>query len=209
MVEGLQRPRPSERLLSDIEDLNHPCIAAPELEVWIRATFVDEGAFLFSEEHIHLQHAKIGILWCAVPLAKHMMTVVGQAEIPMARGNRWAKARHDQQLVGWFGAVPDFLLTFDPSYAATCSDATFCALVEHELLHCGQERDGFGAPKFKQDGSPKFGIRGHDVEEFVAIVRRYGVGAAAGRTAELVEAASQAPLIADIDIARVCGTCGG
>ena len=122
-----------------------------------------------------------------------MHAVAGQAEIPRAQGNRWAKARHDQQLRDWFGAVPDFLLTSDPAYAAAASDRAFCALVEHELLHCGQERDGFGAPKFRQDGSPAFGIRGHDVEEFVAIVRRYGARAAAGRTAELIEAARAAP----------------
>ncbi len=208
MAEGLQRPRPPESLLTDIDDLNRPCVPAPDLAAWIRATFVDEDAPLFNEEHIHLQSATIGVLWCAVPLARHMLTVVGQAEIPMARGNRWAKARHDQQLIEWFGAVPDFLLTFDPAYAAAAPDHVFCALVEHELYHCGQERDGFGAPKFKQDGSPKFGIRGHDVEEFVGIVRRYGVGAAAGRTAELVEAAFQCAAIDDTAIARVCGTCG-
>ncbi|WP_275593268.1 putative metallopeptidase [Rhizobium gallicum] len=74
--------------------------------------------------------------------------------------------------------MPHFLLTFDAHYASTCSDAEFCALVEHELYHAGQERDAFGAPKFRRDGSPAFGLRGHDVEEFVGVVRRYGADAA-------------------------------
>lgn len=37
------------------------------------------------------------------------------------------------------------LLTFEAEYAASCSDAEFMALVEHELYHAGQERDVFGA----------------------------------------------------------------
>ncbi|WP_158810450.1 putative metallopeptidase [Beijerinckia sp. L45] len=201
------RPRPPASLL-EIADLDKPCVPAHDLEEWIRATFVEDGAALYNEEHIHLLEARIGVVWCAVPLARHMLSVVGQAEIPMARGNRWAKARHDQQLVEWFGVVPDFLLTFDPMYAAAASDRAFCALVEHELYHCGQERDAYGAPKFKMDGSPKFGIRGHDVEEFVGIVRRYGASVGAGRTADFVEAALLAHDIDEPAIARVCGTCG-
>lgn len=50
---------------------------------------------------------------------------------------------------------------------------------------------------------PKLGIRGHDVEEFVGIVRRYG----AGDTAKFVAAAQRAPEVGHADIARACGTC--
>jgi hypothetical protein len=40
---------------------------------------------------------------------------------------------------------------------ASRDDATFCALVEHELSHCGQERDEFGMPRFKKStGLPAF-----------------------------------------------------
>jgi len=45
---------------------------------------------------------------------------------------------------------PGFILTFDASYASICSDAQWCALCEHELSHCGVEREPFGAPKFKK-----------------------------------------------------------
>lgn len=207
----LKRPQPPAHLLSfeDHDDLLRPCVPALDLEAWLRATFIDDGAPLFNEEHVHLQEAKLGVLWCAETLNRHMHQVVGQAEIPMARGNRWAKARHDQQLVEWFGFVPDFLLTFDAAYAASASDRAFCALVEHELLHCGHEKGPGGEPRFKMDGTPKFGIRGHDVEEFVAIVRRYGVSAGAGRTSDFVAAAAQAPDVDDEPISRCCGTCSG
>lgn len=40
------------------------------------------------------------------------------------------------------------------------------ALVDHELCHCDVSWD--------DDGNPKLGLRGHDVEEFAAIVRRHG-----------------------------------
>src|ERR1700704_5355662 len=81
---------------------------------------------------------------------RHGRRVVGQAERgdPAAMG-KWARARAALQVWEWFRAIPDFILTFDASYASICSDAQWCALCEHELSHCGVERDAFGAPKFK------------------------------------------------------------
>lgn len=206
---GLLRPRPPSRLLgAEGATTEQPVEPALDLIVWMRSTFIEEDAPLLNEEHTHLLDAKIGALWCSVPNARQMNAVVGMCETTQFQGGRWAKVRQHQQLLGWFGFLPDFLITLDASYADECSDAAFCALVEHELLHCGQERDPYGAPKFRKDGSPALAIRGHDVEEFVSIVARYGVGAAAGQTAALVEAASRAPLICATDIAGVCGTCG-
>lgn len=170
--------------------------------------FIDEDGPLTNEENAHLREARLGFLWCALPNARHGNPVVGQAELPTIQGGRWARSRFEQQVEGWFGEIPDFLITIHADYANQASDAAFCALIEHELLHCGQERDVFGAPKFTRDGRPKLGIRGHDVEEFVSVVARYGVGAAAGRTAALVEAANAGPTIAAADIAGCCGTCG-
>jgi Putative phage metallopeptidase len=89
-----------------------------------------------------------------------------------------AKARAELQVTEWFGEIPDFILTFGASYASICSDAQWCALCEHELSRCGVERDAFGAPKFrKSTGLPSFTLVGHDVEEFVGVVRRYGADA--------------------------------
>ena len=203
----MNRPQPPDDLVNPFSEPARVCVPAPDLEAWLREAFVDEGAPLENPEHVHLQHARIGVLWCAVPNARQGNRIAGQAEIPMARGGRWAKARHDQQLEEWFGDVPDFVLTFDPVYAATVPDLTFCALVEHELYHCGQARDAFGAPKFRKNGLPAFTMRGHDVEEFVGVVARYGAGSAAGRTAALVEAANAPAMFGDVDLRCVCGTC--
>lgn len=107
----------------------------------------------------------------------------------------------------WFGHVPDFLITLDASYCARCSDTEFCALVEHELYHVGHMNDEFGDPKFRKDGTPVLYIRGHDVEEFVGVVRRYGVGPSNGALARLARAAAGTPEVAQSHIAGACGTC--
>jgi hypothetical protein len=80
--------------------------------------------------------------------------------------------------------------------------------VEHELYHCAQVLDLFGMPRFRRDdGKPIFAMRGHDAEEFVGVVRRYGVGVAAGGVAELVKAANEVPTVARAAIGLACGTC--
>lgn len=206
---AIQRPMPPDDLLGgDGAVTDRPFVPAHELSSWTRATFIQEDGILANPDHAHLGEAFIGMLWCALPNSRQMNQVVGQAESGAIRGGKWQKARQEQQLVEWFGEVPDFIITIHADYAAECSDATFCALIEHELYHCGQKVDAFGAPKFTQDGMPAFDIRGHDVEEFVGVVQRYGVGASAGKTAELVRAANKGPTVAETLIQGACGTCG-
>lgn len=182
-----------------------PFRAAPELAEWARSTFISSDGSLANPDHEHLAEATLGCLWCALPRASKGNMVVGQAERRALQGNAWARARQEQQFAEWFGVVPDFVLTFHADYAASADDASFCALVEHELYHCGQEKDAYGAPKFRMDGSPAFTIRGHDVEEFVGVVRRYGIEATS--VGEMVRAANKGPEIAAASVAHACGTC--
>ena len=198
-----QRPIPP----GDLFDLDPPdwFRPAPDLAEWLRSTFIDEGATLENPDHVHLNHATVACLWTTSLNERAMRRVVGTCELGSSPASKWRKARADQQLIEWFGDVPDFLITIDANFAMAADDATFCAVVEHELYHAGQERDPFGSPKFRKDGSPCFKLRGHDVEEFVGVVRRYG-SKAAGVT-DLVEAANRPPIIALADIAGVCGTC--
>jgi Putative phage metallopeptidase len=211
------RPRPPSRLVDasgedavDRVRSGRYFEPAPELIEWAVETFIAEGAPLENIEHAHLRYARIAALWTAAPNSRYGRPIVGQAEFTRngvgGSQGKWAKARVEQQVMEWFGFVPDFILTFDARYAAACSDAELCALVEHELLHCGQERDEFGAPRFsKSSGLPAFCICGHDVEEFVSIVRRYGADAAHVRA--MIEAAAAGPEIAPASIASACGTC--
>ena len=179
---------------------------APDLIEWIVATFVAEGAPLVNEDHIHLRFATLAALWTNTPNSRGGRHIIGQAELmpPMAMG-KWQKARAEQQIVDWFGEVPDFLLTFYAPTAAEMDDASFCALVEHELYHCGQERDRHGAPKFTADGRPKLAIRGHDIEQFVGVVVRYGAEAAG--VTPMIDAAKGGPTVARATVAGACGTC--
>lgn len=183
-------------------------VPAPDLAEWATATFIAEGAPLQNVDHAHLVDAEIGFLWTSVMATRHMNAIVGQAEMLRFQGSKWSKARQEQQMTEWFGDLPDFVITIDARYAAQCDDVTFCSLIEHELYHCGQEIDQYGAPKFSRStGLPVYAIRGHDVEEFVGVVRRYGVGAAAGQTLALVEAAQRGPEIGKAKVTGACGTC--
>jgi hypothetical protein len=84
----------------------------------------------------------------------------------------------EQQMHEWFGRIPKYIITLAADYCEQCNDLEFCALVEHELYHIAQATDDFGAPKFnKETGQPVLKLRGHDVEEFVGVVRRYGASA--------------------------------
>lgn len=81
----------------------------------------------------------------------------------------------DQLLEDAIGYWPDFLITLNEAWWEQASDLEREILVVHELHHCAQALDEFGSPKFrKSDGSPVLAIQGHDVEEFSAVVARYG-----------------------------------
>lgn len=178
-----------------------------EVLTWVRAEILIEGGQLHNPDHTHLEYANVQFLWAPGSFSKQGRTVIGLCEEVTFRCGAWQKGRQQQQMVDWFGMVPDYLITLDASYCLKCSDAEFCALVEHELYHIGQERDLFGGPAFTKDGMPKLMIKGHDVEEFVGVVRRYGIGHPDGTLAQLVAAASAAPEVAKLNIARACGTC--
>lgn len=180
---------------------------APELEKWARATFIAEDGTLHNPDHKHLDGASLRFLWASSGYNRQGRRILGRAEQVRIMGEAWTKARQEQQLVEWFGDVPDFLITLDGFYAAECSDAEFCALVEHELYHIAHARDEFGAPRFKKDGTPALSLRAHDLEEFVGIVQRYGIGDPEGPLARMVLAAAKGPTVSSLRVAHACGTC--
>lgn len=181
-------------------------VPAPQFAEWIRDTFLNGSGPLQNEDHAHLLDASLGVLWTNAVNRRQMRDILATAEIPTIQAGGWKRARHEHQLREWFGAVPDFLLTFYAPVCTVLDDRAFCALVEHELYHCAQQVDGYGSPMFSRDtGLPLFAMRGHDVEEFTGVVRRYGV--TSGDVRELVAAANQAPLLPGEPIARACGAC--
>ncbi len=177
---------------------------APELQEWIERAILAAGGPLHNPDHAHLVEADLAFLWASTGFQKAGRMVLGQAEQVMFCTDGWQKARQEQQMIEWFGRVPAFLITLAADYCAICSDAEFCALVEHELYHIGHAPDPYGAPAFAKQGRPKLRIVGHDVEEFVGVVARYGPSPDVQR---LAAAASSAPAVPRLDIARACGYC--
>lgn len=177
---------------------------APELWEWIQREVLAETGSIHNPEHSHLIDANIGVMWASSAFNKKGRSVLGQAEQLMIRAGGWQKARQEQQMRDWFGEEPAFLITLAGDYCSQCTEAEFCALVEHELYHIGHKLDKYGAQAFGDDGMPKLEMRGHDVEEFVGVVRRYGPSR---DVQQLIDAASRPPEVAKINISRACGTC--
>lgn len=184
-------------------------VPAIGLGAFIQKALLDHESPLWNVDHDHLGSAEIGYLWTNVEATRKGQAIFGQAEMPGAStGSKWAKARAAQQLAEWFpGQELDFLITLYAPYIQIYRSEPIrqMALLEHELYHCGQLYDEFEIPKFGKDGRPVFTMRGHDVEEFVGVSRRYGVGA--GKTLELAETIRLGPEFGSITIDRVCGTC--
>lgn len=180
---------------------------APDLEAWIRSTFIEPGAALENLDHDHLRDARIGCLWAGEEWVRGGRRILGLAAIPRPPlgSTPWARALFaEQEFAFWGGDPPDFVLTFSAPWALEATDAEFCAVVDHELYHCAIAVDEFESPRFSADGSPRWAIRGHDVEEFLGVVRRYGV--AASGVAEIVEAARSNEM--RIDLGAIRAACG-
>ncbi|MES2262116.1 MAG: putative metallopeptidase [Pseudomonadota bacterium] len=187
-----------------IDPLNVRMVPAPEVTRWARTNILADDGQLHNPDHIHLTEASIEFLWAPCGFAKQGRVILGQCEELTFRCGPWQKWRQQQQMTDWFGHLPDFLITLDASHCMKCTDVEFCALLEHELFHIGHQTDDYGAPAFTKDGRPKLGMRGHDVEEFVGVVRRYGASEDVQR---LIDAAKTAPEVGKLNIARACGTC--
>jgi hypothetical protein len=200
------RPHPSASLLglSGLCEFGIRLTPAPEVWDWLQTEILADTGSIHNEDHAHLIDADVRVMWASAAFTKKGRTVVGQAEQVAFRAGGWQKARMEQQMLDWFGDVPAYIITLAADYCSQCSDADFCALVEHELYHIAQAKDQYGAPKFTQDGLPKLEMRGHDVEEFVGVVRRYGASPA---VQELVDAANNPAEVGKLNISRACGTC--
>ncbi|MCK9728557.1 putative metallopeptidase [Pseudomonas syringae] len=199
----MTRPMPSISIFESSE-FSTRLTPAPEVWEWLQVEILSDTGSIHNEDHVHLLDADIGVMWASSSFEKQGRRVLGQAEQVAFRAGGWQKARMEQQMRDWFGDIPDFIITLAADYCATCSDADFCALVEHELYHLAQATDQYGQPAFTKEGAPKLKLQGHDVEEFVGVVRRYG---ASPDVQLLVDAANKPAEVGKLNISRACGTC--
>ncbi|WP_060470193.1 putative metallopeptidase [Acinetobacter baumannii] len=199
------RPMPPEWLF-EMDTPNF--VPAPELWEWIRKVFLDPKSKLFNPDHMHLRsfrYPDIAVMWARSGFKKQGRQVIGTTEKVMINAGGWKKERQEEQYIQWFNYLPEYLITFDASYSRIASDVNFCALLEHELYHIGVERDEDGDPLISEmTGLPKHYLAGHDVEEFVGVVKRWGADESVKR---LIEVAKQAPFVSDVNISKCCGTC--
>lgn len=178
---------------------------APDIRSWIESEILTEGGKLYNEDHKHLAQADFEVLWGATGFEKQGRLIVGQCEEVAFRVGGWQKWRMEEQMTNWFGRIPSYLITLSAAYCMESSDADICALIEHELYHIGHKHL-IDVPQFTKDGQPKLYIRGHDVEEFVGIVRRYGVKPDSS-VARMIDAAKSKPEVTTLNISQACGTC--
>ena len=197
-----------KKLTDTIQNVFTP---APELDKFVKNQFLNEESKLYNEDHRHLRHAKIAYLWTNVTNSRGGRDIVATAEIPRppAIGGKWARAKWEYQMTEWFGGFTfDFLITMNARYISEVKPIVAFATLDHELYHCGQKRDEFGARLFgKKSGKPDYTLVAHDVEEFVGIWRRYGAKAGAGDSIQLAAAAKVKPEIGRADIRKLCGNC--
>lgn len=190
-------------------------VPAPDLADWVRRAFLEEDSPFWTVDHEHLVSARIVWSWTDVIGKAKGRILAGQAQLLRAQGKQWPKLR-DLDLIGrWWKLMPDyepetepdFLITLYSTWVRAASDASFAALVDHELFHAGQAVDQYGAPKIEMaTGRPVWEIRGHSVEEFTEVVRRWGTRALP-EVELMVQAARRPPEIAEADILIGCGTC--
>jgi len=203
MADSIKRPMPPLDQSNTLH-FHTRIFPAPEVLEWVNEQILSEEGRLHNPDHSHLIDADIRIMWASSAFEKQGRTVLGQAEQVAMRAGGWQKARMVQQMHEWFSEVPKYIITLAADYCSQCTDLEFCALVEHELYHIAQATDEFGSPKFNKEGQPVLKLRGHDVEEFVGVVRRYG---ASVEVQEMVDAANKPAEVAHLNIARACGNC--
>lgn len=126
-------------------------------------------------EHAHLVDLDADIKWLfrTEPKIKAGRYIYGTCYTPKVNGE--LSDLFDWMLEHLFGAMPDFLVVLDlDTWEEWAGSDKREILVFHELTHAVQAVDKNGAPRFDMDGKPVWAIKGHDVEEFISVVARYG-----------------------------------
>jgi hypothetical protein len=150
--------------------------------------FIDEDGPLHNPEHEHLDKATIGFAWAPEENSRNMRRILGQTELmpPMAMG-KWQRGRAIAQMADWFGEPPRLPHHDRQSSPPASTTPASAPSSSTSSTIAPRRRTRFGHPKFHRDtGEPMWGIRGHDVEEFVGVVARYGTEATG--TTDLVKA---------------------
>jgi hypothetical protein len=117
---------------------------------------------------------KLAILFRTDEVIRQGTVRLGTCYLPSVQGE--LRPLFDQLLLHWLGMEElDFLIVLSKPFWDAANDLEREALLVHEAMHMAQAVDRYGTPRFNlQSGDPIWAIRPHDLEEFDAIVKRYG-----------------------------------
>lgn len=179
---------------------------APEIYEWLQLTILNESSPMYNPDHEHLVgNNALAFMWAETTFHRHQMQVLAQAELVAIRDGGWRGLRQESQLEQWFGVenIPKAIITIAAPPARDLDDRSFCALIEHELYHLAHKHTHMG-PCYDPEGRPVLVMRGHDVEEFFGVARRYG---GTQQVCTLVKIAQSKPEMSQLNISQACGTC--
>lgn len=128
-------------------------------------------------EHSHLKEGEARIAWLMRRYEKKKdgRNVLGTCHLPRVQGGGDLRDVFQWIIEEKFGYLPDFLIVLDEEYWLEANNREREILVYHELCHAVQATDRNGELRFvRETGLPVWAIAGHSVEEFTAVVRRYG-----------------------------------
>ena len=126
-------------------------------------------------EHAHLREHDIqfAYLFRNAPKAKGGKVVLGSVHEPTCQGDM--RDVFEWMLGRLFGSLPDYVMILDRGFWEGVTPQTREALLYHELCHVKQALDEYGSPRFnRQTGEPIYRLVAHDLEEFNAVVAKYG-----------------------------------
>lgn len=125
-------------------------------------------------EHGHLEdgEATVDFLFRVEPLIRGGKLELGSVHLPNVQGK--LKGVFDFLFRRVFGRIPNFVMILDLEYWRDASEREREILVYHEMCHAEHKTDKEGELRFDEAGKAVYGIREHDVNEFIAVVERYG-----------------------------------
>lgn len=131
---------------------------------------------------------QVGFIMRDFELVEGGRFVLGAMHLPTVQGK--LKGLFDWMIRKLFdGELPDFLMILDAQYWEQATPLQREILVFHEMCHMQIKRNSDGDLVMDEmTGRPKWKLVGHDVEEFTAVVARYGAHSA--EIADFVEAAT-------------------
>lgn len=126
------------------------------------------------DDHAHLKQADAGILVLmrVEQRVNQGKVELGSMHLPVWQGKLGPLARW--LLAKVCDGLPDFIMILDDTFWRQATPLQRTALVDHELRHAAVARNKDGEERFTEEGDPVWAIAPHDLEEFNAIVQKYG-----------------------------------